>query len=551
MKLSLRKAETDQLEGVGSARNRFKTVMEQTLASLKCSQRRNPYDIRIERCRILIQFFFLFNIVASVTSLPTCADKRCVQKTSRSILQDENSLSIGGGVKLSKEEKFVNSKILVPIKEEELANYDHLSDKGKVFQFIRKMPKGGDLHIHDISMVNIHWVVSELTYLPGLYYCDIRGKYVRFRFSDHLPEREDFCDDTWMSVKEKREEIGPEKFDKMLYDKMTVDGKQQGALVAWDDFIDSILCVADLMYSETGFRSYFKQALRELYEDNVLYVEVRTIMDPMLRNNGKHFSREETLRMFIKVAEEFTEENPGFIGAKFIFLTVRSMPKETIESDIRLAMELHKKYPQHLIGYDLVGYENNGPPLSDLLDILFIPAQSGVNLPFFFHAGETNRFGDTDINILSAILLNTTRIGHAFALTKHPDLMKMVKEKDIAIEVNPISNQVLNFVSDMRNHPGAVFFANGLPVVICSDDPAPWRTSGLSYDYHAAFMAFTKAKDGLEVLKEMSRAGIKYSAMSKDEKSRAFDIWRHKWDDFINSFSSSGNKDQRLQHEDL
>lgn len=25
--------------------------------------------------------------------------------------------------------------------------------------------------------------------------------------------------------------------------------------------------------------------------------------------------------------------------------------------------------------------------------------------------------------------------------------------------------------------------------------------------------------------------------MSKDEKSRAFNIWRHKWDEFINSFS--------------
>lgn len=52
------------------------------------------------------------------------------------------------------------------------------------------------------------------------------------------------------------------------------------------------------------------------------------------------------------------------------------------------------------------------------------------------------RFGSTDENILFAILLNTTRIGHAFALTKHPRLMAMVKKRDIAIEVNPISNQV-------------------------------------------------------------------------------------------------------------
>ncbi|KAJ8023519.1 Adenosine deaminase 2 [Holothuria leucospilota] len=215
------------------------------------------------------------------------------------------------------------------------------------------------------------------------------------------------------------------------------------------------------------------------------------------------------------------------------------MPKESIETDIRKAMELHQKYPTNLIGYDLVGYEDGGPSLNKLLDILFIPARNGTKLPFFLHAGETKRFGSTDENILFAILLNTTRIGHAFALAKHPRLMEMIKKKDIAIEVNPTSNQVLNLVTDMRNHPGAVFFANGLPVVICSDDPAPFRTSGLSYDYHAAFMAFTKEKEGLEVLKKMSKNGIKYSAMSDDEKTNATKTWKKKWGQFLKSFSLS------------
>ena len=47
-----------------------------------------------------------------------------------------------------------------------------------------------------------------------------------------------------------------------------------------------------------------------------------------------------------------------------------------------------------------------------------------------------------DLNLVDAVLLNTTRIGHGFAITKHPQVMKQVLEKDIAIEVCPISNQV-------------------------------------------------------------------------------------------------------------
>ena len=47
-----------------------------------------------------------------------------------------------------------------------------------------------------------------------------------------------------------------------------------------------------------------------------------------------------------------------------------------------------------------------------------------------------------DANILDALLLNTSRIGHGYAIMKHPHIRKLLRERDIAIEVNPISNQV-------------------------------------------------------------------------------------------------------------
>ena len=44
--------------------------------------------------------------------------------------------------------------------------------------------------------------------------------------------------------------------------------------------------------------------------------------------------------------------------------------------------------------------------------------------------------------MIDAILLNATRIGHGYSITKHPEALRLIKEKDIAIEICPISNQV-------------------------------------------------------------------------------------------------------------
>ncbi|KOB67481.1 Adenosine deaminase-related growth factor-like protein [Operophtera brumata] len=81
----------------------------------------------------------------------------------------------------------------------------------------------------------------------------------------------------------------------------------------------------------------------------------------------------------------------------------------------------------------------------------------------------------SDENLLDALVLNSKRIGHAFALVKHPLLLEEVKKRKIAIEVNVISNTVLKLVDDLRNHPLAVFLASNVPIVLSSDDPGVWE----------------------------------------------------------------------------
>lgn len=135
---------------------------------------------------------------------------------------------------------------------------------------------------------------------------------------------------------------------------------------------------------------------------------------------------------------------------------------------------------------------------------------------------------------VDAILLGATRIGHGYALTKRPKALEQVKLRDIALEVNPISNQVLRLVSDTRNHPAATFFSDNYPVVISSDDPSFWEAKPLSHDFYYAFLGIASSRQDLRVLKQLAINSIKYSGASEVEKRRNMAKWTVTWDAFVN-----------------
>lgn len=100
---------------------------------------------------------------------------------------------------------------------------------------------------------------------------------------------------------------------------------------------------------------------------------------------------------------------------------------------------------------------------------------------YYFHAAETDWYKDRASNLYDAVLLNSKRIGkrinvtrwqagHGFAIPNYPLLQESFRENGIAIEVCPISNQLLRVVQDLRVHPAREMMSNGLAITINSDD---------------------------------------------------------------------------------
>ncbi|KAL7642837.1 UNVERIFIED_CONTAM: hypothetical protein RMT77_006125 [Armadillidium vulgare] len=148
----------------------------------------------------------------------------------------------------------------------------------------------------------------------------------------------------------------------------------------------------------------------------------------------------------------------------------------------------------------------------------------------------------TDGNLYDAILLNSTRIGHGYAIAKHPKLMEMAREKDIAVEISPISNQVLRLVEDLRNHPGSFLAADSFPLVVSSDDPAIWEASPLSHDFYEFFMAIGGANADLKFLKKLALNSIKYSSLNDEDKSKYQSMWESQWNNFIQNQLKNSKK---------
>jgi len=170
----------------------------------------------------------------------------------------------------------------------------------------------------------------------------------------------------------------------------------------------------------------------------------------------------------------------------FIWILDRRQP-ETLSKTVQLALAAKGLMPDFMLGLDLAGDEGGSAPQA--LAPHFTPAFADC-LPLTIHAGE----GEAAQNIWQAAYhLHADRIGHGLTLAANPQLASRFRERRIALELCPTSNrEVVGFAdpavpesAGLPRYPLRQFMQMGLPLTLCTDNPAISRTT-LSGEFLAA-----------------------------------------------------------------
>ncbi|MGS0743081.1 adenosine deaminase [Glaciimonas sp. GG7] len=178
-----------------------------------------------------------------------------------------------------------------------------------------------------------------------------------------------------------------------------------------------------------------------------------------------------------------------------------------------------------IVGVNIVGPENGGVAMRDYsvhMQMFKFLKQQFPDVKLALHAGElalgmvppeglTHHIADA-VNIAGA-----DRIGHGIDIAYEsgaPALLKKMRDKSIAVEINLTSNEFILGIKDAM-HPVTIYERYGVPFVISTDDPGVSRNN-LSSQY---VLYASRYKPSYDAIKKLAFNSIQYAFLAPEDKA--------------------------------
>lgn len=227
--------------------------------------------------------------------------------------------------------------------------------------------------------------------------------------------------------------------------------RDQAELLAYFDLPIALLQDAASLRRAAG------ELVEDLADDGVRYAEIRWA--PRL-----HLASGLSVRDVIRAVAEGVAEGVGRFGAggPLIGLIVTAMRSHPPGANVELARAAGAIGPP-VVGFDLAGPEATYPAPPHAAAFR---AAEEAGLALTGHAGEV---AGSD-RVRDVLGLGVRRVAHGATVAQDPELVDLVRERDITLDLCPTSNVQAGVVPSLAAHPIAALHRAGVSVTISTDD---------------------------------------------------------------------------------
>lgn len=264
--------------------------------------------------------------------------------------------------------------------------------------------------------------------------------------------------------------------------------------------------------------------------EGLQYLETQVNVDRAQDNNGNPLTPEQTLSVYLEMLASPEARATG-VTVRFQYALLRFLPNA--EQHLAWMYDFVDQHRDIYVGINMVGREDNdkGYPLRFLSALRSLRQRyPAINLAI--HAGEVD---EPNQHVRDTLLLGAQRIGHGLNTITDPDTLLLMRHGPYLIEINLISNKLLEYTPDLSTHPFPEYLRTDIPVALTTDDRGMWDST-LTDEYFVAVHHFNLSWTELVTLGENS---LKHSFLAPDDKAIALKRYRQSVAEFEQAVRST------------
>ena len=416
------------------------------------------------------------------------------------------------------------------------------SDK-ELYRFLYAMPKGGDLHNHiSGSVMSGWWYEVALAQKEHGYrfYTKVRINNCRdfadnnFGYRPYLMLFNNIMESTYNQLPDcekaeyKRLEELDEKEKAAWVNSVTLSHDHEGR----DEFFQTHWQRLDqLLYSPYLIAEILYKNMQAFGDEGLIYLETMLEAGGYFKPDGSPISEDEAVAIFRKRLAQADAKKTG-VTVRFQESILRFVP--SAEAQLRASYDIVSRHRDLYVAVNMVGREDNdkGYPLRFTQTLRELRHKYN-NVRLSVHAGEVD---EPNSHIRDTLMLGADRIGHGVNLISDPDLLREMRHGPYLVEINLISNLLLEYVSDYAQHPFPEYLRLGIPVALSTDDRGMWD-SNITDEFFVAVKEFNLSWDELLLL---SRNSLQYSFVEDEIKTQLLKTYNSRIQKFQSAFANHG-----------